>query len=140
MLLADDRAAARETLAFLLAADGRAEVLARIELPGAAAGADRTRPDVVVLAGAERSVERVAEAVLRLLALPSRPEVVVLGANGDPRMIGGVLDAGASAYVSERAPLGELMEAVRAAAGDGSGRSRGERGDRRRRTGSPGPV
>lgn len=125
VLLADDRAASRKTLAYLLAADGRAEVVGQTSLSGAAASAGAARPDVVLAGVGRCSVGRAAEAVARLLALPWRPEVVVLGADDDPRLIGGVLDAGAGAYVSRGAPLGELLEAVWAVAGDPSRRAHG---------------
>ena len=83
----------------------------------AVAIASEHSPDVVLL-DLEMPRGRLGayEAVARMLALPSRPRVVVFTMHDEPGMVGRFLALGAAGYVCKSADMDELVEAVRAAA------------------------
>jgi two-component system, chemotaxis family, protein-glutamate methylesterase/glutaminase len=70
-------------------------------------------PDVIVMDIHMPGLDGIA-ATRRILSRPEAPRIVALSAQSDRRSVGGVLAAGASAYVSKQRAFGDLVDAIHA--------------------------
>jgi len=118
LLIVDDHEVVREGLAAALAADQRFEVVAAA---GSAAegltALRRVRPDVAVLD--LRLPDMPGDVLCRTLRerLPGMP-VVMLSSFASEDTVRAAMDAGASAYISKSAGLGELREILESVAAE----------------------
>lgn len=121
IVIADDHAVVRRGLRLLLEAEEGFEVLAEAgDVDDALRYTRAHRPDVLVLdlnmPGKQTSLELIPELAQ---AVPAT-RVVVLTMQEDPEFARTALGNGAAAYVLKEAADGELVEAIRTAAGGGT--------------------
>jgi DNA-binding NarL/FixJ family response regulator len=115
ILLADGRSLFREAVHVALEREADLHVVAEaVNGLHAVAEAERLRPDVVVV---QAELPNGDGAMTTRLIRASHPDcrVLLLADAEDERVIGAVLEAGASGYVTKTAPLGDLVAAVRSA-------------------------
>lgn len=113
VLLADDHAMVRESMAEMLALAGDMEVVGQAaDGREAVALARETRPDAVIL-DIEMPVMGAQAAMRHLLRVSPPPKVLVVTVFGEQRLIQELLRMGASAYLSKNAHMQELISAVR---------------------------
>ena len=116
VLLADNHAMFRQSVAGMLSKDGEVEVVGDADNgPQAIDLAKQTRPDVILMQVESRPEEAAIEIWGMLEASPDS-RVVVLTVHQDPRMVREMSGLGTSAYVHKSATVEELMGAVRQAA------------------------
>ena len=126
VLLADDHTMFRQGLKEMLSTDEGIEVIGEAENGREAVTLAREKkPDVVIL-DVEMPVMGAAEAMERMLVLPTPPKILIVTMYDNPRLVHELLAAGASGYLVKSASLEELVAAVRAAAVRDSSRPRGE--------------
>ncbi|MBI5104876.1 MAG: response regulator transcription factor [Solirubrobacterales bacterium] len=119
LLIVDDHEVVREGLVAALAADGRFEVIAAAgSAEEGLAALRRARPDVAVVD--LRLPDMPGDVLCRTLRerLPATP-VVVLSSFASEDTLRAAMDAGASAYISKAAGLGELRDTLRRVAAEG---------------------
>lgn len=118
MLLADDHTMFREGLARLLANHGGLEVVGETANgEEATALAHETRPDVVIMQ-VQMPFEKSQESLRRIREISPQPKVVIVTMFEDPRMMRGLFEMGASAYVLKSTSSRQLIGVVRAAVFD----------------------
>ena len=118
VLLADDHTMFREGLAGLLASYGGLNVVA--EVPNDSQALELARelaPDVIIMQ-VQRPFGKAKETLKKMRYLPRPPKIVLLTMLEEPREVGGLFEAGASAYVLKSASSNQLIGAVRAAVFD----------------------
>jgi DNA-binding NarL/FixJ family response regulator len=121
VVVADDHAMFRESVAEMLSLDPGIEVVGQAA-NGAEAVAlvEAKRPDVVVL-DVEMPVMGAQAAMRRMSRLDSPPRVVIVTVFAEPRIVRELLALGASAYLPKTASLKELAATVRAASREEGG-------------------
>jgi DNA-binding NarL/FixJ family response regulator len=115
ILLADGRSLFREAVRVALDTEPDMHVVAEaVDGLHAVAEAERARPDVAVL---QADLLNCDGAMTTSLIRASVPDcrVLLLADAEDERVIGAVLEAGASGYLTRTAPLADLVVAVRSA-------------------------
>ncbi len=126
VVLADDHTMFRQGIKEMLSIDEGIEVVGEAENGrGAVALVRDQKPDVVIL-DVEMPVMGAAEAMERMLMLPTPPKVLIVTMHDNPRMVRDLLARGASGYLLKSASLKELVAAVRAAAVRDSSGAHGE--------------
>lgn len=116
VVIADDHAAAQSGLRMLLARAGDIEIVAAAQDGYAAIRlADSEKPDVVLLDLSIPGLDA-PTCTARIREASPQTRVVAMTAAVDDVRIGGVLEAGAVAFVRKQAGPEEFVEAVRAAA------------------------
>jgi DNA-binding NarL/FixJ family response regulator len=115
VLLADNHAMFRQSVASMLSKDGEVEVVGDADNgPQAVELAKQRRPDVIVMQVEQEPDEAAAEIRGMLEASPDS-RVVVLTVSQDPRRVREMVGLGTSAYVHKSATVEELLGAVRRA-------------------------
>jgi DNA-binding NarL/FixJ family response regulator len=116
VVVADDHAMFRESVAEMLSLDPAIKVVGQAE-NGAEAVAlvEERRPDVVVL-DVEMPVMGAQAAMRRMSRLDPSPRFVIVTVFAEPRLVRELLELGANAYLPKTASLRELVAAVRAVA------------------------
>ncbi|MBA2442002.1 MAG: response regulator transcription factor [Rubrobacter sp.] len=118
VLLADDHAMVRESMAEMLALAGDIEVVGQAaDGREAVTLARETKPDAVIL-DVEMPVMGVQAALRRLLSLSPPPKVLVVTVFGEQHLVRELLGLGASAYLSKNAHMQDLISAVRSVVHD----------------------
>jgi DNA-binding NarL/FixJ family response regulator len=113
VVVADDHAMFRESVAEMLSLDPAIEVVGQAENGAdAVAIVEEKRPDVVVL-DIEMPVMGAQAAMRRMSRLDPPPRVVIVTVFAEPRLVRELLELGASAYLPKTAYLRELVAAVR---------------------------
>ena len=122
VVVADDHAMFRESVAEMLSLDPAIEVVGQAE-NGAEALAlvEEKRPDVVVL-DVEMPVMGAQAAMRRMSRLDAPPRFVIVTVFAEPRLVRELVELGASAYLPKTASLKELVAAVRAISRDEGGK------------------
>lgn len=118
ILLADDHKIVRDGLRSLLMMQQDMEVIA--EADGGQSSVDLCRklsPDVVVMDVAMPDLNGI-EATQQILKANPSIKVVALSMHSDRRFVGGMLRAGASAYLLKDCAFEELVDAIRAVRAD----------------------
>ena len=116
MLLADNHAMFRQSVASMLSSDGEVEVVGDADNgPQAIEIAKETRPEVIIMQ-VEREPEEAATEIRGMLEASPESRVVVLTIHQDPRMVRRMAGLGTSAYVHKSATVEDLLGAVRQAA------------------------
>ena len=116
VLLADNHAMFRQSVASMLSSDGEVEVVGDADNgPQAIAIAKETRPEVIIMQ-VEREPEEAATEIRGMLEASPESRVVVLTIHQDPRMVRRMAGLGTSAYVHKSATVEDLLGAVRQAA------------------------
>jgi DNA-binding NarL/FixJ family response regulator len=120
VMLADNHAMFRQSVAGMLSKDGDVEVVGDADNgPQAIEIARQTRPDVIVMQ-VEREPDGAATEIRDMLKASPDSRVVVLTVHQDPRMIRRMLQIGTRSYVHKSATVEELLGAVRRATRDSS--------------------
>jgi DNA-binding NarL/FixJ family response regulator len=123
LMLADNHAMFRQSVASMLSKDGEVEVVGDADNgPQATDLAKERRPDVIVMQVEPRPEEAGTEIRGMLKASPAS-RVVVLTVHQDPRMVRRMVGLGTSAYVHKSATVEELGVVRRAAQGPQDGES-----------------
>jgi DNA-binding NarL/FixJ family response regulator len=118
VVVADDHAMFRESVAEMLSLDPAIEVVGQAENGAdAVAIVEEKRPDVVVL-DIEMPVMGAQAAMRRMSRLDPPPRVVIVTVFAEPRLVRELLELGASAYLPKTAYLRELVAAVHVVARD----------------------
>jgi DNA-binding NarL/FixJ family response regulator len=126
VLLADDHTMFRQGLKEMLSTDEGIEVVGEAENGReAVALAQERKPDVAIL-DVEMPVMGAAEAMQKMLMLPTPPKILIVTMYDNPRLVQELLARGASGYLIKSASLEELLAAVRATALSDSPRPREE--------------
>jgi len=116
VLLADNHAMFRQSVASMLSSDGEVEVVGDADNgPQAIAIAKETRPEVIIMQ-VEREPEEAATEIRGMLEASPESRVVVLTIHQDPTMVRRMAGLGTSAYVHKSATVEDLLGAVRQAA------------------------
>jgi DNA-binding NarL/FixJ family response regulator len=116
VLLADNHAMFRQSVASMLSSDGEVEVVGDADNgPQAIEIAKETRPEVIIMQ-VEREPEEAATEIRGMLEASPESRVVVLTIHQDPRMVRRMAGLGTSAYVHKSATVEDLLGAVRQAA------------------------
>lgn len=116
VLLADNHAMFRQSVASMLSSDGEVEVVGDADNgPQAIEIAKETRPEVIIMQ-VEREPEEAATEIRGMLEASPKSRVVVLTIHQDPRMVRRMAGLGTSAYVHKSATVEDLLGAVRQAA------------------------
>ena len=121
VVIADDHAMFRESVAEMLSLDPGIEVVGQAA-NGAEAVAlvEAKRPDVVVL-DVEMPIMGAQAAMRRMSRLARPPRFVIVTVFAEPRLVRELLGLGANAYLPKTASLKELAAAVRAVSRDKGG-------------------
>ena len=119
IVLADDHAIVRSAIRCLLEAGAAVGVAEAGDLEGTSRAVIEHRPDVLVMEIALEGASTV-QAMPRLLRDSPHTRVVVLTMQSDAGSGRAALEAGAAGYVLKKAPLAELLEALRAVAAGGT--------------------
>jgi DNA-binding NarL/FixJ family response regulator len=115
VLLADNHAMFRQSVASMLSKDGEVEVVGDADNgPQAVELAKQRRPDVIVMQ-VEQQPEEAATEIRGMLEASPESRIVVLTVHQDPRRVREMLGLGTSAYVHKSATVEELLGAVRRA-------------------------
>ena len=115
VMLADNHAMFRQSVASMLSKDGVVEVVGDADNgPQAIEIAKQTRPDVIVMQVEQESEEAATEIRGMLEASPDS-RIVVLTVYQDPRRVREMVGLGTSAYVHKSATVEELLGVVRQA-------------------------
>jgi DNA-binding NarL/FixJ family response regulator len=115
VVLADDHTMFRQGIKEMLSTDEGIEVVGEAENgKEAVALVSEQKPDVAIL-DVEMLVMGAAEAMERILMLPTPPKVLIVTMHDNPRLVRELLTRGASGYLLKSASLEELVAAVRAA-------------------------
>lgn len=113
VILADNHAMFRQSVASMLAADGEVEVLADAGSgPEAIDLAKEHQPDLIIMQVEQEPDEAATEIRGMLMASPDS-RVVVLTAHQDPRILGKRLELGQSATVHKSVTVEELLGVLR---------------------------
>jgi two-component system, NarL family, response regulator DesR len=113
VMLADNHAMFRQSVASMLSSDGEVEVVGDAGSgPEAIEIAKRTRPDVVIMQ-VEQAPDAAATEIRGILEASPASRVVVLTAHQDPRILGERLELGHSTTVHKSATVQELLGAIR---------------------------
>ena len=116
VLLADNHAMFRQSVASMLSSDGEVEVVGDADNgPQAIEIAKETRPEVIIMQ-VESEPEEAATEIRGMLEASPESRVVVLTIHQDPRMVRRMAGLGTSAYVHKSATVEDLLGAVRQAA------------------------
>ncbi len=116
VMLADNHAMFRQSVASMLSKDGEVEVVADADNgPQAIELAKRTRPEVIVMQ-VEREPDEAATEIGGMLEASPDSRIVVLTVHQDPRRVREMVGLGTSAYVHKSATVEALLGAVRRAA------------------------
>jgi DNA-binding NarL/FixJ family response regulator len=116
VVVADDHTMFRQGLREMLSTDEGIEVVGEAENGReAVARVGEQKPDVVIL-DVEMPLIGAAEAMEKMLMLPTPPKVLIVTMHDNPRLVRELLARGASGYLLKSASLEELVAAVRAAA------------------------
>ena len=119
-MLADDHVVVRSGLRLLLESEPGLEVVGECgDVAGALSAVDALRPDVLVL-DLHMPGEPSLAAIPRLRELHPETHVIVLTAQRDPSFAAEALRLGAAGYLPKEAAEGQLLEAIRVAAGGGT--------------------
>jgi DNA-binding NarL/FixJ family response regulator len=120
VMLADNHAMFRQSVASMLAKDGEVVVVGDADNgPQAIEIAKQTRPEVIVMQ-VEQEPEEAATEIRGMLEASPDSRIVVLTAHQDPRMVRRMLQIGTSAYVHKSVTVEELLGTVRQATRDPS--------------------
>ena len=120
VMLADNHAMFRQSVASMLSKDGEVEVVADADNgPQAIELARQTRPDVIVMQ-VEQEPEEAATEIRGMLEASPASRIVVLTVYQDPRRVREMVGLGTSAYVHKSVTVEELLGAVRQATWDSS--------------------
>ncbi len=115
VVLADDHTMFRQGLREMLSNGEGIEVVGEAENGREAVALVREqKPDLAIL-DVEMPVMGAAEAMERILTLPTPPKVLIVTMHDNPRLVRELLARGATGYVLKSASLEELVAAVRAA-------------------------
>ena len=115
VMLADNHAMFRQSVASMLSKDGEVEVVADADNGSQAIElAKRTRPDVIIMQ-VEREPEEAATEIRGMLEASPASRIVVLTIHQDPRRVKEMVGLGTSAYVHKSATVEDLLGAVRRA-------------------------
>src|SRR5215217_5530165 len=115
VLLADNHAMFRQSVASMLSKDGTVEVVGDADNgPQAIELAKHTRPDVIVMQ-VEQEPEEAATEIKGMLEASPDSRIVVLTVYQDPRRVKEMVGLGTSAYVHKSATVEELLGTVRRA-------------------------
>jgi DNA-binding NarL/FixJ family response regulator len=115
VMLADNHAMFRQSVAGMLANDGEVVVVGDADNgPQAVEIAKQTRPEVIVMQ-VEQEPEEAASEIGDMLEASPDSRVVVLTVHQDPRMVRRMLEIGTGAYVHKSATVEELVGALRRA-------------------------
>src|SRR3712207_2686100 len=126
VVLADDHTMFRQGLREMLSIDEGIEVVGEAKNGSeAVAVVQEQKPNVAIL-DVEMPVMGAAEAMERMLMLPTPPKVLIVTMHDNPRLVRELLARGASGYLLKSASLEELVAAVRAAAVRDSSGAHGE--------------
>ena len=119
-MLADDHVVVRSGLRLLLESEPGLEVVGECgDVAEALSAVDALRPDVLVL-DLHMPGEPSLAAIPRLRELYPETNVIVLTAQRDPSFAAEALRLGAAGYLPKEAAEGQLLEAIRVAAGGGT--------------------
>jgi DNA-binding NarL/FixJ family response regulator len=123
VVVADDHAMFRESVAEMLSLDPAIEVVGLADNGAeAVAIAEEEKPDVVVL-DVEMPVMGAQAAMRRMSRLDPPPRFVIVTVFAEPRLVRELLALGASAYLPKTASLRELVTAVRSVSRGKEGRA-----------------
>jgi DNA-binding NarL/FixJ family response regulator len=126
VVVADDHTMFRQGLREMLSTDEGIEVVGEAENGReAVARVEEQKPDVAIL-DVEMPLMGAAEAMEKMLMLPTPPKVLIVTMHDHPRLVRELLARGASGYLLKSASLEELVAAVRAAAVKDSSGAHGE--------------
>lgn len=115
VMLADNHAMFRQSVASMLSKDGEVEVVGDADNgPQAVELAKQRRPDVIVMQ-VEQEPDEAATEIRGMLEASPDSRVVVLTVSQDPRRVGEMVGLGTSAYVHKSATVEELLGVVRQA-------------------------
>ena len=113
VMLADNHAMFRQSVASMLSSDGEVEVVGDAGSgPEAIEIAKRTRPDVVIMQ-VEQAPDEAATEIRGIIEASPASRVVVLTAHHDPRILEERLELGHGASVHKSATVQELLGAIR---------------------------
>src|SRR3954452_9790629 len=113
VLLADNHTMFRHAIMALLQADGDVEIVGDAGRGDeAVALAKKLGPDIVIMQ-VDNEVEKARDEIERILAVSSRPRVIVLSLYDDPGFVRRVLGMGVSSYVHKSSSIDELLNVVR---------------------------
>jgi DNA-binding NarL/FixJ family response regulator len=119
VLLADDHTMFREGLAGMLTSSypDKVEVVGKTNLgEEAIALAREQNPDVIVMQ-VDRTLQRVRDILGQMregsAEAPAPPKVVILTMFEEPRMVRGIMELGANAYIHKSATVEELFDVLR---------------------------
>lgn len=116
VLIADDHSLVRQGASQLVASQADMEVVGEVECGrDVVLRARELRPDVVVLDISMPDLNGLDLIVVLRRASPMT-RVIVLSFHQEPMMVRRALSSGAKGYVVKTAPVGELLDAIRAAA------------------------
>jgi DNA-binding NarL/FixJ family response regulator len=121
VMLADNHAMFRQSVASMLSKDGEVEVVGDAGSgPEAIEIAKRTLPDVVIMQ-VEQAPDAAATEIRGILEVSPASRVVVLTAHQDPRIVGERLELGHSTTVHKSATVQQLLWAIRRTIGGSPG-------------------
>ena len=113
ILLADNHTMFRHAIMGLLQADGDVKIVGDAGRgEEAVALAEKLDPDIVIMQ-VDNEVEKAKDEIERILAVSSRPRVIVLSLYDDPGFVRSVLGMGTNAYVHKSSSVDELLNVVR---------------------------
>ena len=119
-MLADDHVVVRSGLRLLVESEPGLEVVGEAgDVPAALDAVERLRPDVLIL-DLHMPGEPSLPAIARLREDHAGTRVIVLTAQRDPSFAAEALRLGAAGYLPKEAAEGQLLEAIRVAAGGGT--------------------
>ena len=120
VMLADNHAMFRQSVAGMLSKDGVVEVVGDAENGLQAVEIAReTRPEVIVMQ-IEQEPDGAAAEIEGMLEASPDSRIVVLTVHQDPRMVRRMLELGTSSYVHKSATVEDLLGAIRQATRDSS--------------------
>ena len=115
VMLADNHAMFRQSVASMLSKDGEVEVVADADNGHQAIDlAKQTRPDVIVMQ-VEQEPEETATEIRGMLKASPHSRIVVLTFHQDPRRVREMVGLGTSAYVHKSSTVEDLLGTVRKA-------------------------
>lgn len=116
VLLADNHAMFRQSVASMLSRDGEIEVVGDADHgPQAVELARETQPDLVIMQ-VERPPGKAAPEIQDILEASPDSRIIILSIHQDPRMVREMLELGTSAYVHKSATIEDLLRTVQHAA------------------------